>query len=76
MHLTPKYINIILNILLGVAWALALFSFIYGFNSVSSNIFFKILNGFVHTAFVLFFIVILEAIYAIFQIRDKLNSSD
>jgi hypothetical protein len=76
MHLTPKYINIILNILLGVAWALALFGFIYGFNSLSSNFFLKLLNGFIHTTFALFIVVVLEAVYAIFEIREKLNSSD
>ena len=76
MHLTPKYINILLNIFLGVAWALALFGFLYGFSSTNANIFLKLLNGIVHTAFGLVSIVVLEAIYAIFQIRDKLKNSD
>jgi len=76
MHLTPKYINILLNIFLGVAWALALFGFLYGFSSTNTNIFFKLLNGVIHMGFGLVFVVILEAIYAIFQIRDKLKNSD
>ena len=76
MHLTPKYINILLNIFLGVAWALALFGFLYGFSSTNANIFLKILNGVIHMGFGLFGIIVLEAIYAIFQIRDKLKNSD
>jgi uncharacterized membrane protein len=70
MYLTPKYLNIIINILTGAAWAAVLFLFITGFTSVHSNIFFKLLNGFVYSLFGLFFVVLIEAIYRVFKIYE------
>jgi len=67
MHLTPRYINIILNILLGVAWAFSVIGFFYGFGSISANIFFKFLNALVHTAIGLFFFFFIEALFVIFN---------
>jgi len=67
MRLTPKYINIFLNILFGVAWAMAIFLFFYGFNSSSAPIYIKLLNGLLHLFFGLFFILLLEAIAKVFE---------
>jgi predicted membrane protein len=75
MRLTPKYINIFLNILFGVAWAITIFLFFYGFNSSSANIFLKILNAFLHLFFGLFFILLLEAIAKIFEIWGLLQKA-
>ncbi len=70
MHLRPKYINILLNILLGTAWAVVLYGFVSGFSALSSNFFIKLLNGFIHACAGLFFVLILEAVYTIFKIRE------
>jgi len=67
MHLTPKYINIIINILLGAAWAATFYSFVYGFTSTNANILIKFLNGTVHMFFGLFLVLIVELIYLQFK---------
>jgi hypothetical protein len=73
MHLTPRYINIFLNILLGVAWAIALFGFFYGFGAVHSNLLLKIINAFMHSLIGLFFVLVLEAIYYIFKTNEDIK---
>ena len=74
MHLSPRYLNILINILLGAAWAVALYGFVSGFTSLSTNIFLKFLNGLFHACVGLFLVLLLEAIYTIFKIReDQLN---
>jgi hypothetical protein len=73
MHLTPRYINILLNILLGVAWAIALFGFFYGFESAHSNFFFRLLNGAIHSLIGLFVVLVLEAIYYIFKTNQEIS---
>ncbi len=70
MRLTPKYINIFLNILFGVAWAVAIFLLFYGFSSSSGNLFIKLLNAFLHFFFGIFLILFLEAIAKIFEIWE------
>ncbi len=77
MHLAPKYINIFLNILLGVAWGISFILFIYGYTSSSSNIFLKISTAFLYFFCGLFFVLLLEAIAKVFEIyqlqKDILN---
>ncbi len=70
MHLRPRYLNILINMLLGAAWAVALYGFITGFSSVSANIFIKFFNALLHSLVGLFFVLLLEAIYTIFKIRE------
>ena len=67
MRLTPKYISIFLNILFGVAWAMSIFLFFYGFTSSGANIFIKFLNGLLYFFFGLFFVLMLEAMAKIFE---------
>ena len=73
MHLKPKYINIIINILLGAAWATALYGFFYGFIYTNSNIFFKIVSGFIHSVVGLIFVLIIELIYRLFINHELLK---
>ncbi len=70
MHLRPRYINILISILLGAAWAFALYGFVTGFTSISANIFVKLFSAFLHSLVGLFFVLLLEAIYTIFKIRE------
>ncbi len=70
MHLSPRFLNILINILLGAAWAVALYGFISGFTSLHTNIFFKFLNGFFHACAGFFLVLLLEAIYTVFKIRE------
>ena len=67
MHLTPKYINIIINILLGAAWAVTFYGFFNGFSSVDANIFIKFLSGLVHMFIGLIAILVIEVIYLQFK---------
>ena len=71
MHLSPRFLNILINILLGAAWAVALYGFISGFTSLHANIFFKFLNAFFHACAGLFLVLLLEAIYTVFKIREE-----
>jgi len=76
MHLKPKYINIIINILLGAAWATALYGLIYGFFSTHSTIFVKIISAIIHSMIGLFFVVILELIYRLFINHELLKEQN
>jgi hypothetical protein len=73
MHLTPKYINIIINILLGAAWATALYGFFYGFFYTNSNIFFKVVSGLIHSTLGLFLVLVLEVVYRFFINHELLK---
>jgi len=73
MHLKPKYINILINILLGASWAFALYGFIYGILSTPSNIFIKIVSGFIHSLAGLILVLILELIYRFFMNHELLK---
>ncbi len=73
MHLKSKYINIILNILLGAAWAAVLYGFFFGFFSTYSNIFIKLLSGIVHAIFGLFLVLLVEALYRYFKNHEILK---
>lgn len=70
MHLSPKYLNILINMLLGTAWAVVFYGFYSGFVSVSANFLIKLLNAFVHASVGLFFVLLLEAIYTLFKIYE------
>ena len=67
MHLTPKYINIIINILLGAAWAVTFYGFLSGFSSVDSNIFIKFLSGLIHMFIGFIAVLVIEVIYLQFK---------
>ena len=67
MHLSPKYINIIINILLGAAWAASFFGLISGIFSINGNIFVKLANGIIHFGFGLLFVLLIELIYLQFK---------
>ena len=67
MHLTPKYINIIINILLGAAWAVTFYGFFNGFISIDANIFVKFLSGLVHMFLGLIAVLVVEVIYLQFK---------
>ena len=70
MHLKPRFLNILINILLGAAWAVAFYGFLSGFLLTNSNIFIKLLNAILHASIGLFAVLLLEAIYTIFKIRE------
>jgi len=67
MHLTPKYINIVINILLGAAWAVTFYGFFNGFSSVDANIFIKFLSGLVHMFIGIVAVLVIEVIYLQFK---------
>jgi len=71
MHLSFKYINILINILLGTAWAVVFYGFFSGFSSVAGNFFLKLISAFIHASVGLFLVLLLEAIYTIFKIYEK-----
>lgn len=74
MHLKDSYINIILNILLGAAWAAVLYGFLSGFNSVDSNIFIKLITAIIHSIFGLFLVLLVEVLYRFFKNHEILKS--
>jgi hypothetical protein len=76
MHLKPKYINIIINILLGSAWATTLYGFIYGFFSINSNFFVKLISAFIHAIVGLFFVLLIELIYRLFMNHELLKEQN
>ena len=76
MHLKPKYINIIINILLGVAWAFVLYGLIYGFLSTSGNLFVKISSALIHSIFGLGLVLIIELIYRLFINHELLKEQN
>jgi len=76
MHLKPKYINIILNILLGAAWAAVLYGFFYGLFSTQSNIFVKLISGLIHSMVGLLFVLIIEALYRFFINHELLKEQN
>jgi len=76
MHLKPKYINIIINILLGAAWATALYGFFYGFLYTNSNIFFKLIGGLIHSVMGLFLVLVIELIYRLFMNHELLKEQN
>ena len=76
MHLKPKYINIIINILLGAGWASALYGLFYGFFLVNSNIFIKLISGLIHSMFGLIFVLIIEVIYKFFLNHELLKEQN
>lgn len=67
MHLQLKYINILINILLGAAWAIAFYGLVLGFVATPGNIFLKFLNALLYSTFGLFLVLLLEAIYILFK---------
>ena len=71
MHLTPKYINIVINILLGAAWAVAFYGFFNGFSSVDANIFVKFMSGLVHMFLGIVAVLLIEVIYLQFKKYDE-----
>lgn len=73
MHLKPKYINTILNILLGAAWASVLFAFLWGFGSVNSNFLFKLITGLAYSVFSLISVLFIEALYRFFLNHELLK---
>ena len=76
MHLTPKYINILLNIFLGIAWATAFYSLIYGFVSTNGNFLLKLIYAIIHFIFALGFVVLVEMIFKFFknsQLQEENN---
>ncbi len=77
MNLKPKYINIILNLLLGAAWAAVLYGFFFGFFSTHANFFIKFISGMIHGVFGLFLVLLVEALYRYFLnheiLKEQLN---
>ncbi len=72
MHLKPKYINALINIFIGVAWAIALIGFIKGFvTSYGSNFFVKLIDGFIFSIPGLFLLLLIEFIYAKFILLEE-----
>ena len=67
MHLKPKHLNIILNIFLGVAWAIAFYSLIYGFTFSHGNILIRLISAIIHFIFGLIAVVVVEMIFAFFK---------
>ncbi len=67
MHLNSKYLNIILNIFLGVAWAIAFYSFVYGFAFTNGSIFIRVISAIIHLIFGLLGVVLVEMIFAFFK---------
>jgi len=73
MRLTPKYIDIILNILLGAAWAAVLYSFLWGFNSIDSNFFLKLISAFIHSVIALVLVLLVELLFRFFENNQLLK---
>jgi len=76
MHLKEKHLNIILNIFLGIAWATAFYSLIYGFASTNGNFLLKIISAIIHFIFALGFVVLVEMIFNFFknsQLQEENN---
>jgi len=71
MHLSSKHLNIILNILLGAAWAATIYLFFYGFVTFRGNLILKFLNGGLHLVFGLIFVLIVELIFNFFKMLDE-----
>jgi len=67
MHLKPKYINIILNIFLGAAWAVALYGLINGFIHSYGNFLIKIISAVIHSFVGLFLVIVIELIFLQFK---------
>ena len=67
MHLKPKYINIIINILLGAAWAASFYGLLNGFFSIHGNFFVRLANSIIHFGLGLVFVIIVELIYLQFK---------
>ena len=67
MHLTFKYINIIINILLGAAWAATFYGFFNGFTSIDSNLFIKFISGLFSTFYGIVAVLVIELIYLQFK---------
>jgi len=67
MRLNSKYINIILNIMLGVAWAIALYGLMYGFFNSSGSIFVRFISAIIHFIFGLVAVIVVEALFAFFE---------
>ncbi len=76
MHLKPKYINIIINILLGAAWATALYGFFYGLLYTNANIFFKIVSALIHFVVGLFLVLVIELVYRLFINHELLKEQN
>jgi hypothetical protein len=66
MHLKPKYINIILNALLGASWAFTFYALLYGFFSIEANFFVKLINALIYAMAGLLLVLVLEVIYRFF----------
>ncbi len=67
MHLSPRYINIIINILLGAAWAASFYGLLNGFFSINGNLFVRFANGIIHFGLGLIFVLLVELIYLQFK---------
>jgi len=67
MHLSPKYINTIINILLGAAWAASFYGLLNGFFSINGNLFVRLANSIIHFGLGLIFVLIVELIYLQFK---------
>jgi len=76
MHLTPKYINIIINILLGTAWATTFCSFFYGFSHSNSNFLISLFSGIIGMFFGLILVLLVELIYLQFKRYEELKKSN
>ena len=67
MHLKAKHINIIINILLGAAWAASFYAFLSGFFSINASFIVRVANGLIHFGIGLIFVLLLELIYLQFK---------
>jgi len=76
MHLNSKYLNTLINIFLGVAWATAFYLLFYGFMVFNGAFFLKILNGILHFVFGLFFVLIVELIYNFFKMLEEQKTTN
>jgi hypothetical protein len=64
MALKDNYINILINIFRGVAWATVLFFFVSGLIVTYGNIITKLISGVISSLFGLFLVLLIEFINA------------
>ena len=76
MHLNSKYLNILINIFLGVAWATTIYFFFFGFFSIKANFFIKFLNGLIHSLIGLFVVLIVELIFITFKKYEEQRATN
>ncbi len=66
MRLSNKIIAILLNILLGAAWAATIYLFIHGF-FIEANFFLKLLNAFTQMLYGIFAVLVIELLFRAFE---------